>query len=89
MVNTLYAVIAAAIAAACLVGFPSLSPQVEASAPVAGSKSDRADMRPLGTECSEKAWPYFEATCLRVTQNPLMAAREVRVIVVDRAHARR
>ena len=50
-----------AIAASLFVVFPSLSPQVGASAPIVGAKGDRADIRPLGTECGEKAWPYFDA----------------------------
>jgi hypothetical protein len=30
-----------------------LSPQVGASAPIVGAKGDRADIRPLGTECGD------------------------------------
>lgn len=65
MIKTAYAVAIAAIAASVFVAFPSLSPQVGASAPVVGAKGDRADIRPLGTECGEKAWPYFD-TAARV-----------------------
>jgi hypothetical protein len=61
MINTPYAVAVAAIAAALFVAFPSLSPQVGAVALVAGAKGDRADIRPLGVDCGEKAWPYFDA----------------------------
>ena len=50
--KTAYAVAVSAIAASCFVAFPSLSPQVGASA---GAKGDRTDIRPLGTECGEKA----------------------------------
>jgi len=89
MLKTVYAVAVAAIAAACFVAFPSLSFQVEASAPVPGAKSDRADLRPLGTECSQKAWPYFEASCLRDTQNPLAQPRDVRIFTADRTATHR
>jgi hypothetical protein len=85
MLKTVYAIIAAAIIAACLVLAPSLSPQVEAGAPSATGKSDRADARPLAGECSEKAWPYMEATCLRDTRNPQGLAREVRFVPLDRS----
>jgi len=56
MIKTAYAVAVSAIAASCFVAFPSLSPQVGASAPIVGAKGDGADIRPLGTECGEKAW---------------------------------
>ena len=45
MIKTAYAVAIAAIAASVFVAFPSLSPQVDASAPVVGAKGDRADIR--------------------------------------------
>jgi hypothetical protein len=57
MIKTAYAVAVFAIAAFLFVAFPSLSPQVGASAPIVGAKGDRADIRPLGVECGEKAWP--------------------------------
>ncbi len=85
MVKTLYAIIAAAVVAACLVLSPSLSPTVEAGAPAASGKSDRADTRPLGMECSQRAWPYYETSCLRDTANRLAQPREVRLIGMDPA----
>jgi hypothetical protein len=83
MIKTVYAV-AAAIVAACLVVLPMLSPQVEASAPVPGAKSDRADLRPLGTECGQSEWPYFAAPCLRDTRFPLIEPKTVRFVTADR-----
>jgi hypothetical protein len=73
----------AALAAAAFVTFPSLSPRVEAGTPVPGAKSDRLDTRPLGPSCSQKAWPYFEAGCLRDTRRTMGQAREVRLISTD------
>ena len=70
MIKTVYAVAVAAIAAACFVALPSLSFQVEASALAPGVKGDRADVRPLGRDCSQNAWPYFEAACLRDAMPP-------------------
>jgi len=64
MIKTASAITIAAIAAACFVVFPSLSPQVDARSPTPGAKDDRADITPLGTDCSEKAWPYFDAACM-------------------------
>ena len=80
MLRTIYAVAVAAIVAACFVAFPSLSFQVQASAPIAGAKSDRADIRPLGVDCSQSAWPYFEAACLRDVRHPLLEPRQARFI---------
>jgi hypothetical protein len=80
MLNTLYALAIAAFAAACFVAFPSLSPQVEAGAPALDGKADRADTRPLARDCSQHAWPYFEAACLRDARDPLGEARVVRFV---------
>lgn len=83
MIKTVYAIAIAAIVAAGFVAFPSLSLQVLASSPVAGAKGDRADIRPLGTDCSENAWPYFEAACLRDARHPLQEPAQVRIISTD------
>jgi hypothetical protein len=51
-------------------------------------KADRVDFRPLGTACSQNAWPYFEANCLRDRNQVMGEARPVRVITTDRAGAK-
>jgi hypothetical protein len=84
MIKTAYAVAVSAIAASLFVAFPSLSPQVGASAPIVGAKGDRADIRPLGTECGEKAWPYFDAACTRDARIPLAQPRDIRIFSADR-----
>jgi hypothetical protein len=84
MLKTLYAIIAAAIVAACFVLSPVLSPSVEAGAPAINGKADRADTRPLGVDCSQHAWPYYESSCLRDTANRLAQPRDVRFIPMDR-----
>jgi len=83
MIKIFYAVAVAAIVAACFVGFPSLSFQVQASSMVPGAKGDRADVRPAGTDCSQNAWPYFEAACLRDAGKPMAMAQTVRIVTAD------
>jgi hypothetical protein len=84
MLKTFYAITAAAIVAAAFVATLSVSEQVEARGSVPGVKADRADIRPLAGKCSQHAWPYFEASCLRDTRNPFSQAREVRIVSIDR-----
>ncbi len=84
MLRAFYAITAAAIVAGAFVATLSISEQVEARGSVPGMKADRADIRPLAGKCSENAWPYFEASCLRDTRNPFGKAREVRIVSPDR-----
>jgi hypothetical protein len=78
MIKTAYAVAIAAIAASVFVAFPSLSPQVGASAPVVGAKGDRADIRPLGSECgayrSSSSPAVRKALPLPSAENPFRAS---------------
>jgi hypothetical protein len=71
--------------ASAFVGTLSLSAQVEARGSVPGVKADRADAR----DCSQNAWPYFEAACLRDTRNTFGQARDVRFVSTDRVMTRR
>ena len=80
MTKALSAIAIAAFIAAALTVLPGFAPQVEASVPVALTKSDRLDFRPIGKDCSKQAWPNFEASCLRVTGTKAMP-REARLIV--------
>ena len=80
MIKTVYAIAVAAIVAACFVAFPSLSFQVQAGSPVPDAKGDRADIRPLGVDCPQNAWPYFEAACLRDARTPLQQPRQARIV---------
>jgi hypothetical protein len=84
MLKTVYAVAVAAIGAACFVAFPSLSFRVEANSSVLAAKGDRADVRPLGTDCGQNAWPHFDAACLRDARNPMVTPRDVRFVSADR-----
>jgi hypothetical protein len=85
MLKTAYAIVVAAVAAGAFVTAISLADQVDARA--AGPKGDRADARPLGGQCSEHAWPYFEASCLRDTRNAFGQAHSFRVVTADRLAA--
>jgi hypothetical protein len=66
MIKALSAVAIAAFVAAALTVLPGFAPQVEASVPHVLTKGDRLDVHPVGRDCSQQAWPNFEASCLRV-----------------------
>jgi hypothetical protein len=83
MLKAISAVAAAAIVAGSVALFPGLSPPVEASSAPA-VKADRADIPPLSTACSQRTWPYIEASCLRDDRNAQGQAHEVRFIPLDR-----
>jgi hypothetical protein len=63
---------------------PGFAPQVEASTPHVLAKGDRLDVRPVGRDCSEQAWPNFEAACLRAAGTKT-EVRQVRFVSADRA----
>ena len=65
MIKALSAIAIAAFIAAALTVLPGFAPQVEASVPQALAKADRLDIRVVGKDCSQQAWPNFEASCLR------------------------
>ena len=73
----------AAFIAAALTVLPGFAPQVEASVPQALAKADRLDIRPVGTDCSQQAWPNFEASCLRKAGTKA-SIREARLVTANR-----
>lgn len=83
MLKTISAISAAAALAGSLFLVPVLTPSVEAHVPEAGAKSDRLDFKSYGSECSEHAWPYFEAQCLRNAVSPIRTVKAVRIISAD------
>ncbi|HLG81487.1 MAG TPA: hypothetical protein VKY22_10755 [Bradyrhizobium sp.] len=83
MIKALSAVAVAACFAAALTILPGFAPQVEASVPPALAKGDRLDIRPIGRDCSEQAWPNFEASCLR-TAFTRKDVRQARLVTADR-----
>ena len=89
------AVALAALIAGAVTILPSFSDQVVASAPIQSDKlaaatpvrrgkGDRLDIRPLGPQCSEQAWPNFEASCLRKPRAAVGQVKTVRIIATDR-----
>ena len=82
MIKALSAIAIAAFVAAALAVFPGFAPQVEASVPHALAKADRLDIHQIGRNCSEQAWPNFEAACLRVAGSKTMI-RQSRLVTVD------
>jgi hypothetical protein len=62
---------------------PGFAPTVEASVPQALAKADRLDIRVVGKDCSQQAWPNFEASCLRAAGSKMLI-REARLVSADR-----
>ena len=83
MIKALSAIAVAASIAAALSILPGFAPQVEASVPQALAKGDRLDIHLVGRNCSEQAWPNFEASCLRVAGSKIMI-RQARLVTADR-----
>jgi hypothetical protein len=83
MIKALSAVAIAAFIATALTVLPGFAPQVEASTPHVLAKSDRLDVHPVGRNCSEHAWPNFEASCLRAAGSKT-TVREARLVTADR-----
>ena len=87
MIKALSAIAIAALIATSLTILPGFAPTVEASVPQALAKGDRLDIRPVGKDCSQQAWPNFEASCLRVAGAKLTSKsniREARLVTADR-----
>jgi hypothetical protein len=84
MIKAISAIAIAAFVAAALTILPGFAPQVEASVPHVLAKADRLDIRPIGRDCSQQAWPNFEASCLRVAGTKSMVTREARLVTADR-----
>lgn len=83
MIKTISAVGIAAFVAAALTVLPGFAPTVEASVPQPLAKSDRLDIRTIGKDCSQQAWPNFEASCLRQAGSKANI-REARLVTADR-----
>jgi hypothetical protein len=83
MLKALSAISLAALVAAALTVLPGFTPQVEASVPQALAKADRLDIHSVGAGCSQKAWPNFEASCLRVAGTKTVI-QQARLVTADR-----
>ena len=78
--GSISAVALAALIAGTVPILASFSDQVVAKAPMHSGKGDRLDIRPLGAKCSENAWPYYEANCLRDTRAAIGKVKQARVV---------
>jgi hypothetical protein len=83
MIKAFSAIAIAAFVAIALSALPGFAPQVEASEPQVLAKGDRLDVRNLGRNCSQQAWPNFEASCLRVAGSKAVI-REARLVIAGR-----
>lgn len=83
MIKAISAIAAAAFIATALTVLPGFAPTVEASVPQALAKADRLDIRTVGKDCSQQAWPNFEASCLR-SSGTKSSVREARLVTADR-----
>jgi hypothetical protein len=94
MRKSTYAIAAALIAAATVSLLSLFPPAVQARAPeaalaeVTAVKGDRLDAPILGTDCSQREWPYFENACMRNARTRSAVVRQPRMISVDRLSAR-
>jgi hypothetical protein len=79
---------AMAFGAAMVLALPGFSPEADASTHAKVVKSDRLDFRLTGKDCSQQAWPYYEANCLR-DRNQVVGGqvKAVRLITTDRLAA--
>jgi len=94
--RALSAIAAAALGAAVMMALPGFSPAVEAGTSDPTVKSDRLDYRPnyqpssqtnyqpMPNDCTEQAWPYYGANCLRDRSQANGQARMVRLVTTDR-----
>jgi hypothetical protein len=80
------AVALAALIAGAITILPGASDEVEASPPVAVAKSDRPEFRPVAPACSEQAWPYYEAGCLKDRRAQDGEAKATRIVTADRIY---
>ncbi len=83
MIKAFSAIAIAAFVAAALTVLPGFAPKVEASVPLALAKGDRLDIHTVGSSCSQKVWPNFEASCLRVAGSKI-TIRQARLVTADR-----
>jgi hypothetical protein len=84
MIKAISAIAAAGFIATALTVLPGFAPQVEASVPQALAKGDRLDIRTVGKDCSQQAWPNFEASCLRAAGSKASTVKAARLVTANR-----
>jgi hypothetical protein len=89
MFRTIIAVLfAALIAEVTTIALGSTS-AIEANTSQRSLKGDKLQTRPAAPACSQAAWPYYEANCVRGRTQPTTQPRETRVVAIDRLPAER
>ncbi len=83
MIKALSAVAVAAFMAFAITVLPGFAPKVEASTSTAPlAKGDRLDIHTAGVNCSQNAWPNFEASCLKRADRGMV--QEARLVTAVR-----
>ena len=84
MSKIIAAVVTALLAIGIITVLTGLTEEVEANAIPAVTKGDRLDIRPNGSGCEQRAWPYYDGRCLRDRRPAADHARSVRLVSADR-----
>jgi hypothetical protein len=92
MIKAITAIAGAAFIAALAIILPGMAPAVSANTPPQAGvqqpavKGDRLPVHPLGESCSQRAWPYYDRSCLfEARWNG--DNRKVRIVSTDRLDA--
>jgi hypothetical protein len=76
------------VAAAAIVGaatvFSGASETTSVTVPINNGKGDRLDIRAVGPNCSQQAWPYYEAHCVKDSRQAMSQAKAARIVTPDR-----
>jgi hypothetical protein len=86
MIKTLIAGIAAATLLGSVVYVLAAGTEVMAGTSQSEFAGNRFDARWAGSVC-ERAWPYYDSSCLRDSTRPGNRARDVRIVTTDRMPA--
>jgi hypothetical protein len=84
-IRAVSAVAAAVLIAGAITLLPGASASVSANAPLNSGKGDRLDVRAVGPQCSQQAWPYYEARCIKDRRQAMSEAKPTRIITTDQA----
>jgi hypothetical protein len=82
MIKILAAIAGTALLVGTVVLLSGMGPIDPATSARAYGQADRLDIRSYGVGCSERGWPYYEATCLRSINGG--EVKRVRDVTVDR-----
>jgi hypothetical protein len=78
------AVVTAAVVACFFTIITATADQVEVSARTNVLSGNQFDKRPIGPQCSLRAWPYYEAHCVRDMRPRGEQAKAARVVTTER-----